>query len=159
MLQPTYTVTTGQSITLGCSVSGIPAATSVLWKRTSGGVTTDIAIDNSVYQGSSITSPSLVITSANSDHTGSYVCTATNTVGIGRSTTTILTVTGGSCVNISPKAPKMGKLKTCILTGNFYIYILEILIIIISGNIYIRIVDYHYFIFVFTYSETDTDAK
>ncbi|XP_069133959.1 serine-rich adhesin for platelets-like isoform X33 [Argopecten irradians] len=94
VLQPFYTVTKGQSVTLECTVSGTPVATSVSWERTSAGVTTVVTIDNNQYQGSTANSPSLVISAADSIDTGTYVCTATNTVGTRRSTSTSLTVTG-----------------------------------------------------------------
>ncbi|XP_033753605.1 hemicentin-1-like isoform X5 [Pecten maximus] len=94
VLQPFYTVTKGQSVTLECTVTGTPVATSVSWERTSGGVVTTVAIDNNQYQGSSVNSPSLVISVSDSVDTGTYVCTATNSVGVGRSTQTTLTVTG-----------------------------------------------------------------
>ncbi|XP_060079143.1 hemicentin-1-like [Ylistrum balloti] len=94
VLQSFYTVTKGQSVTLECTVSGTPVATSVSWERTSGGVTNPVTVDNNLYQGSVVGSPSLVITAADSVDTGTYTCTATNSVGTGRSTTTTLTVTG-----------------------------------------------------------------
>ncbi|OWF56211.1 Titin [Mizuhopecten yessoensis] len=94
VLQPFYTVTKGQQVTLECTVSGTPAATSVAWERTSGGVTTSVSTDSTSYLGSTVNSPSLVIAVSDSVDTGTYVCTATNSVGTGRSTTTTLSVTG-----------------------------------------------------------------
>ncbi|XP_021345496.1 hemicentin-1-like, partial [Mizuhopecten yessoensis] len=92
--QSFYTVPRGQSVTLVCTVSGTPSATSVTWRRTSGGFTNNVNIDNNKYQGSSINSPSLVINNADSVDTGTYVCTATNSVGTATSSQTTLSVTG-----------------------------------------------------------------
>ncbi|XP_060068235.1 hemicentin-1-like [Ylistrum balloti] len=92
--QSFYTVQRGQSVTLECIVSGTPAVTSVTWRRTSGGITDNVIIDNSKYQGSNINSPSLIINNADSVDTGTYVCTATNSIGTATSSQTTLSVTG-----------------------------------------------------------------
>lgn len=92
--QATYTVTTGQAVTLSCTVSATPTHTSVVWRRILGGVTTVITIDNSKYQGGSVANPSLTITNAAASDQASYTCSATNTVGTGNSGQTALTVTG-----------------------------------------------------------------
>ncbi|XP_033751408.1 hemicentin-1-like isoform X5 [Pecten maximus] len=92
--QPSYSVTKGGTITLACTVTGIPAATSVAWKRTSGGTETVVSTATTKYSGSTIATPSLTITGAASEDAATYVCTATNSVGEGRSTQTSLSVTG-----------------------------------------------------------------
>ncbi|XP_033751318.1 hemicentin-1-like isoform X3 [Pecten maximus] len=92
--QAFYSVQRGQSVTLVCTVSGTPSATSVSWRRTSNSVTNAVTIDNNKYQGSSVNSPSLIINNADSVDTGTYVCTATNSIGTASSTQTTLSVTG-----------------------------------------------------------------
>ncbi|OWF35465.1 Hemicentin-1 [Mizuhopecten yessoensis] len=92
--QASYSVTKGGTITLECTVSGVPAATSVSWKRTSGGTETTVSTSPAKYSGSTPTVPSLTITGAESVDAATYVCTATNSVGAGTSTQTSLSVTG-----------------------------------------------------------------
>ncbi|XP_069133480.1 hemicentin-1-like isoform X12 [Argopecten irradians] len=92
--QTQYSVITGASITLQCSVTAIPAATNVFWERTSNGFTNQLTIDQVQYGGSTISSPSLVIFNANSNDDGIYVCKASNTVGTGSSQGVTISVTG-----------------------------------------------------------------
>ncbi|XP_069115359.1 hemicentin-1-like isoform X2 [Argopecten irradians] len=92
--QNQYTVTKGSSITLQCSVSATPTATAVTWKRISSGATTVISVDGTKYSGASVSTPSLTINSAGTVDAAAYVCTATNVVGVGESTQTVLTVSG-----------------------------------------------------------------
>ncbi|XP_069107388.1 basement membrane-specific heparan sulfate proteoglycan core protein-like [Argopecten irradians] len=93
--QAAYTVITGQTVTLGCTVSASPPHTSVYWQRIDSGVTTTLNIDGIKYSGSTVISPSLTITSAGSNDASDYTCSATNAVGTGTSGQTTLTVTGG----------------------------------------------------------------
>ncbi|XP_063428590.1 hemicentin-1-like isoform X13 [Mytilus trossulus] len=93
--QPSYSVLVGNTITLVCTVTSTPAATSVVWQRTTNGVTTTISLANAnKYSGSSVNVPSLTIFSSAESDEGSYVCRATNQFGTGQSTATTLTVTG-----------------------------------------------------------------
>ncbi|XP_033753215.1 basement membrane-specific heparan sulfate proteoglycan core protein-like [Pecten maximus] len=92
--QAQYSVITGQTVTLGCSVSATPGHTSVIWRRTLNGVTNNVAIDGSKYQGATVNNPDLTITNAAAGDQAVYTCSATNIVGTGTSTTTTLTVTG-----------------------------------------------------------------
>ncbi|XP_060078232.1 hemicentin-1-like, partial [Ylistrum balloti] len=92
--QSSYSVTTGATATLSCTISGIPASTAVTWQKTRNSVTSTITIDGGKYDGGSITTPSLIINNADSNDDGSYVCQATNSVGTGSSSSTTLTVTG-----------------------------------------------------------------
>ncbi|XP_033758139.1 hemicentin-1-like [Pecten maximus] len=92
--QSSYSVTTGTTATLACTITGIPASTSVTWQKTRNSVTSTVTIDGAKYNGGSITTPSLIISNADSNDEGSYVCQATNSVGTGSSSSTTLTVTG-----------------------------------------------------------------
>ena len=94
--QPSYSVTTGNSVTLVCTVSSSLPITSVQWQRNvNGGITTINSNTNTnKYSGSTTTTPSLTIFSAASSDVGTYTCFATNSVGTGQSTTTTLSVTG-----------------------------------------------------------------
>lgn len=94
----TYQAPWGNSVTLVCTVSANPTHTSVSWKKIQNGVVTNIVPSNnpSKYEGSTVSSPSLIIKNAdrNSDQ-AFYECAATNTIGTGTSSRTFLTVTGG----------------------------------------------------------------
>ncbi|XP_069133871.1 basement membrane-specific heparan sulfate proteoglycan core protein-like [Argopecten irradians] len=92
--QTSYSVLKGGTITLVCTLTGAPPATSVVWKRTSGGTETAVSTTLANYSGSTVSTPSLTITGAASVDAATYVCTATNSVGDGRSGQTSLSVTG-----------------------------------------------------------------
>ncbi|XP_069133862.1 hemicentin-1-like isoform X4 [Argopecten irradians] len=94
VVQTSYSVLKGGTITLGCTVTGLPTATSVVWKRMSGGTETAVSTTPDKYSGSTVGTPSLTITGAASVDAATYVCTATNSVGEGRSGQTSLSVTG-----------------------------------------------------------------
>ncbi|XP_052061298.1 hemicentin-1-like isoform X3 [Mytilus californianus] len=93
---PNYSVDFGQQVTLGCTVTANPSHTSVYWTRNKNGITTNINVANSggKYSGSTVGSPSLTITNSNLDDQASYICNAQNSVGLGSSSTTVLTVSG-----------------------------------------------------------------
>ena len=93
--QSTYNVTKGGIVTLVCSVSALPAASSVAWKRTIDGVESFVVIDGRTYTGSNPTKPSLTINGADTTDSGIYVCTAENSVGTAESDPMTLLVTGG----------------------------------------------------------------
>ena len=96
--QPSYSVTTGNSVTLICTVSSSLPITSVQWQRNIGGSITTINSNTNTpkYSGSTTTTPSLTIFNAVSSDVGTYTCFASNSVGTGQSTTTTLSVTGQS---------------------------------------------------------------
>lgn len=96
-----YSVISGNTIKLGCTVSGSPAATAVGWQRTVGTVTGDINVDGSKYSGGNITTPELGIRRANPSDQGYYRCTAYNAVGKGQSLSTYLYVTGSKFCTIN----------------------------------------------------------
>ncbi|KAK3107564.1 hypothetical protein FSP39_017383 [Pinctada imbricata] len=92
--QSVYTVNVGGTITLACTVSANPSATSVLWSRVVNGVTTNIDATSNRYSGASVSVPSLTIFNAELGDEGSYSCQATNSLGTGQSGSTYLDVTG-----------------------------------------------------------------
>lgn len=94
---PLYTVTTGQSVTLACTVTSPNLqVTSVYWQRNSqGNINTIFSNTNTnKYSGSTASTPSLTIANADSSDAGSYTCFASNSAGTGSSTATTLTVSG-----------------------------------------------------------------
>jgi hypothetical protein len=97
--QSSYSVTTGNSVTLVCSVSSSLPITSVQWQRNVGGTITTINSNTNTnkYSGSTTTTPSLTIFSAAQSDAGTYTCFASNSVGTGQSTTTTLSVSGSRC--------------------------------------------------------------
>lgn len=91
--QPQYSVTIGNSITMECSITANPAHTLVQWKKIVNGQPQDVSL-GSRYSGSTVATPSLTITNAESTDKGYYVCYASNGVGQGQSAQTYLNVVG-----------------------------------------------------------------
>ncbi|XP_069133870.1 basement membrane-specific heparan sulfate proteoglycan core protein-like [Argopecten irradians] len=92
--QTTYSLLVGNTAVLGCVISANPAATTVVWTKTSGSNIGTISIDGTKYQNGNSVSPSVTITNLALTDTGSYTCGATNNFGSGVSTGATLTVTG-----------------------------------------------------------------
>lgn len=94
ILQPSYSVNVGNTITLECTVTSTLPVTSVQWQRNIGGSITTITSTSNTnkYGGSTTSIPSLTINSAELGDSGSYTCFATNIVGSGQSSATTLTV-------------------------------------------------------------------
>ena len=90
--QPSYSVTTGNWVTLVCSVSSSLPITNVYWQRIVGGTITTISSNTNTnkYSGNTTTTPSLTIFSVSSSDVGAYTCFASNSVGTGQSSTTTL---------------------------------------------------------------------
>ena len=97
--QSTYSEITGQSVTLQCTVSSPESILkSVLWIFDNGVSSKNITQSSNVtkYNGISTATPSLTIFNLSSTDIGTYTCTATNTVGTGKSNLIItLSVEGG----------------------------------------------------------------
>ena len=94
MTQTSFTGNYGDTITLGCTISANPAASSVYWQKYSGGAVSTIDMLNTRYSGSTTTTPSLTIIDLHSNDEGNYVCLAANSVGTGQSAQGPLTVVG-----------------------------------------------------------------
>jgi hypothetical protein len=98
--QPSYSVTTDNTVTLVCTVSSSLPINNVQWQRNIGGSITTITSDTTKYSGSTTTTPFLTIFSASSSDAGTYTCFASNSVGTGQSTTTTLSVTESRLTSI-----------------------------------------------------------
>ena len=98
--QPSYSVTTGGSVTLVCTVTSNLAIINVQWQRNVNGFITTITSNTNTnkYSGSTTTTPSLTIFSASSSDVGTYTCIASNVLGTSQSTSTQLSVTGSTCM-------------------------------------------------------------
>ena len=91
--QSSYSVTTGKTVVLVCTVTSDLTITSVEWERNVDGIKTTIVTNTNKYSVSSTTTPSLTIFNAEFSDEGTYTCVASNRDGTGQSTTT-LRVTG-----------------------------------------------------------------
>ena len=92
--QSSYSVNTGNTVTLVCTVSSSLPITNVYWQRNIGGSGTTITTTNTnKYSGSTTTTPSLTIFSVQQSDVGTYTCYGSNSVGTDQSSTT-LSVTG-----------------------------------------------------------------
>ena len=102
MQQPSYSVTTGNTVTLVCTVSSSLPINNVQWQRNVGGSITTITSNTNTnkYSGSTTSTPSLTIFSVQQSDVGTYTCFASNSVGTGQSTTTTLSVTGSRLTSI-----------------------------------------------------------
>ena len=90
-----YSVNFGDSVTIPCSVSANPSATSVFWERVSqSGVPSTISLVPSKYSGGTLLSPDLVISNTDTTDQGFYRCLATNSVGTSTSDSAFLAVIG-----------------------------------------------------------------
>ncbi|XP_071166138.1 hemicentin-1-like [Mytilus edulis] len=94
--QSSYSVLTGQQVTIPCTVTGTPIQTNVFWRKVANGVQTNVDINgNGRYSGGTTSSPSLTITNTQSSDEGTYVCYASNNIGTSNSQNTFLDITGG----------------------------------------------------------------
>ena len=120
-----YSVNYAGSITIPCTITAQPAVTSVQWKRVVNGLEQNIDTSLSKYSGGTTSTPALTISSAVQSDETFYICTATNSVGTGRSLQTYLDVLGGNLSYLSfkttecivsdggPEVPKSIQLPSC----------------------------------------------
>ncbi|XP_035828095.1 hemicentin-1 [Aplysia californica] len=78
--QPDVSTTEGQSVTLTCNVTPLTGLTDLYWTRD--GQRIDPS-SSSRYNGGTVITPSLTITSVQSGDSGTYVCVASNSFGTG----------------------------------------------------------------------------
>lgn len=89
-----YSGITGGTVTLVCSIiSSNPSATSVIWEKDINGFPTNVSsLMASRISGGTVSQPSLTISSLTAGDTGTYYCSAANSVGTGSRSSTTLTV-------------------------------------------------------------------
>jgi len=94
----------GDSQTITCTISGSPQATAITWTRTTTGgpVTLNVQGLPGKYSGGTVANPSLIISNFATTDVGSYICKATNAVGIASSLTSVLSYKGKYCLPITP---------------------------------------------------------
>lgn len=119
ILQDSYSANYGTSITLDCIVTAVPLHTVVTWRKTKSGTATNInvAASSGKYSGGTVSSPSLVINSANLDDEASYVCSAANSIGIGNSSSTVLDIVGGKKIINVLICPNYVIIKVCVYSN------------------------------------------
>ena len=92
----TYTVLIDNTVSLQCSVTGLPSATEVYWEKR--GINNNfIRVDptsNNRYSGGNLNNPTLAISSSKFEDEGVYRCVGVNAAGRAESIETTLDVTG-----------------------------------------------------------------
>lgn len=94
VLSTSYSINIANSVTLQCTVTANPSVTKVMWQRIVNNKAVNISMTNPRYSGSTVQSPSLVISNAAGTDEGLYICMASNSVGTGQSQQTFLDVVG-----------------------------------------------------------------
>ena len=82
------TVTAGSTVTLTCAISATPTVTSVTWYK--GGVALNMS--DTRITGGTVSSPTLVVSTAVREDAGFYVCGASNSIGSANSSSFYLLV-------------------------------------------------------------------
>ncbi|CAC5357736.1 HMCN [Mytilus coruscus] len=90
----TYTVSFGSAVSLDCTVTALPNYTRIYWQKLKNDIITTITEETAGVTGSTRERPFLTIVSVTISDAGSYTCFAENSVGVGSSRSTVLTVTG-----------------------------------------------------------------
>lgn len=96
--QPSYSANYDQTATIPCTVIATPGITNVQWIKLVNGQEQNIDMTQAKYSGATTNNPSLTIANANLNDEAVYICTATNSVGTGRSQQSYLDVVGGNFV-------------------------------------------------------------
>lgn len=85
----------GEELTINCSVQSNPIHEKVYWEKRNGDEVTTLTSQTKGIRGITIVVPSLTIIFVTSTDTGSYICYAKNSVGVGKSKTIMLNVIAG----------------------------------------------------------------
>lgn len=83
-------------MTLTCTIDAYPSISDVHWKRNSSGIVTILSSGSVGVRGINKTHPSLILDSATSSDSGTYVCIASNIAGTKHSEELTLVVNGGN---------------------------------------------------------------
>lgn len=81
---------------LFCAISGNPPPTKVYWEKIYNGISKVISNGTSGTDGITIDNPSMTVLHATDSDSGLYKCFAVNVFGMGYSSSTKLTVIGGT---------------------------------------------------------------
>ncbi|CAG2228315.1 unnamed protein product [Mytilus edulis] len=81
----THQVNIGHLITLSCDIIATPTQTTVQWLRSINGSYQPISFHDNKYGGSTVTTPHLTILNTDLNDEGYYICTASNSIGTGKS--------------------------------------------------------------------------
>ncbi|XP_062603009.1 hemicentin-1-like isoform X17 [Saccostrea cucullata] len=119
-----YTGINGGSVTLVCSIiSSNPTATSVIWEKDINGNPTSVqSFMGTRVSGGTVSQPSLTISSLTGGDTGTYYCSARNSVGTGSRSTTTLTVQNVPSISVTQTSYSVfvgsSVTLTCSVSGN-----------------------------------------
>ncbi|XP_033747841.1 uncharacterized protein LOC117332886 [Pecten maximus] len=91
-----FVVLVGKTVIIQTYVIASPKATSIEWFKIEDDNHIPIEIDNKIYFGGSVLSPTLIIRETNIDDQGQYMCTATNSNGTGSGNITVLSIQSGN---------------------------------------------------------------
>ena len=94
-----YKVDYGSPVILECEIIADPPLLNVYWEKVSAIGTVIINTNSLGTSGINLTSPSLSFDTSTSADSGEYQCIGSNVIGISRSDTVELIVTGGTLLN------------------------------------------------------------
>lgn len=84
----------GLNHTIACTISSVPAYTTVYWIKITNGSKTNITYNSLGFDGATLNRPSLTILKAKPADNGEYICNALNEAGHGWSNSITITVFG-----------------------------------------------------------------
>ncbi|XP_076082584.1 uncharacterized protein LOC143053681 [Mytilus galloprovincialis] len=114
-----YSVDYGSSATIPCTVTANPTHTSVQWKIIVNGQEQNVDMQNDKYSGGTVNSPSLVIANVQHGDETFYICTASNSVGEGRSNQTFLNVGEKVCKLYCSNGGNLNEVGQCVCVGGW----------------------------------------
>ena len=94
LLNTSYSVMVGSSVTIACDYSSSPAPNSITWQRIQNAQSTIINVLDSRYGGGTVITPYLTIHATLLSDAGVYTCSVTNQVGTSTSNPIFLFVNG-----------------------------------------------------------------